>query len=103
MELNVDGYNNVTWRQYREYTSLLQNMIPEEGSDLSLSEMTEIMFIAAVFSGWVIGMEKPETESPQEFLAEMQEVLSGEHPGNVIEMLDDFSEFYGKLRTPDPN
>lgn len=103
IKLNVDGYNDVDWRGYKEYSRVLQTIVPEERDDLTTDDMTEIMFCAALLSGWVIGMDKPETENPKEFLAELQGAFEKEHPGNVLEILNDFLEFYVPLRQPDPN
>ncbi len=109
MKLNVEGFKDVNYRQYREYSRIVDDIveeIPEEERDeKSTIEMTEIMLCAALLAGWVEGMDVPDVEPGdyKAFLDDFVEMLYDEHPGKVLTALDDFNTFWMNLRNPDPN
>jgi hypothetical protein len=92
----------VTWADYRAYTSMIERIAPSDRDTLSTMDMTEIMYCAAWLSGLFADGSAVNADDPVAFLHEFRESLAGEHPGNVIQMLDDFLDFHVSLRTPDP-
>jgi hypothetical protein len=109
MKLNVEGFKDVNWGQYRAYSRVIDELTEgwteEYRAEISINEWTEVMLCAGVISGWVEGMEAPDIkkEDYADYLSEFRESLEGEHPGNVMKALNDFRAFYNKLSTPDPN
>lgn len=102
MKLNIEGYNDITWQQYKDYFAFVQKLTPEDRTNLSNDEMSEIMLCGAIQSGWVQGM-KPEAESPEIALHELRRELGLMPVREVTSLLNKFLDFYVSLRSTDPN
>lgn len=108
MKLSAESFKVVNYGEYREYGRVFDKLvesIPEEAvPEMSNDEMLEVMLYAAIICGWVDGMKadvKP--DKYVEGLAEFRAGLETQHPGNVLSSLRNFSVYYNRLRTPDPN
>lgn len=109
MNLNVEGYKDVTWREYREYSRVLEEIAPEnedERGALSTQDMGLLMICAAIMSGWAIGMEVPDAKTKEQrivYYHDFSKHIDEQPVGIVLNMLDDFWDFQSRLRNPDPN
>lgn len=93
--LVINGFKDVTWREYREYSKVLREIAPGEEDQLNLDELNSKFLVAAIRIGIVDGVpQNPEFK---------EEDLDDYMAHDVIIASEKAADNYTSLRTPDPN
>jgi hypothetical protein len=97
-EFVVDSFNDVNWRQYREFGKALRKVTEgvDVEEDVTFDELKVYMLVAAINGGWIPGVEAPSPPVVMDDLDEWSAI-------GILSAADKVFNFYNGLRTPDPN